>query len=150
LFSKNRKDFLQHTYTYACCDQIKNYGNKKEREQYPGVTNNQTQDSPTATGDAHYPGPSQSSVTGHNASQPKSKWQEIQAGGAQGAQTGRRGGQEQADGQVEAPLQEIEKPTQNSEREAGSCKLIANRSCIHAGWIGGILEWEELFHHRPG
>ena len=81
---------------------------------------------------------SQGCVSSRDANQPEHKRQEIQDSRANGARPGSNCSQDQANGQVEAPLQEIKNPTQNAQRQAGRGKMIGGRSRIHVGkmWDG--------------
>jgi hypothetical protein len=41
-------------------------------------------------------------------------------------------------------LQDIKYPTKDSKDETGGGKFISNRSCVHLGWICGLIYQEKI------
>jgi len=74
---------------------------------------------------------SKGDVPGHNAGQPDGERQEVQNRCANRTRTSRQGSQEQTDGQVETPLQDIQTPAKDTQHQAGFGEFISEKYRVH-------------------
>ena len=127
---------MQDIHANTASNQDNDNDNQENGEKQPNITEYQTPDCAEAAGSAGIPDLSERHVPGHNAGQPDGERQEIQNRCAYGTHTSRQGSQEQTDGQVETPLQDIKTPTKDTQHQAGFGEFISERTRVHLWWVG--------------
>src|SRR5664280_1975687 len=145
-------EFIEPSLSEPCCDQQYDRHKEENGKGQANISQDQTPNCGGTTRSGSSPDLPERNVTSHNANQPENERQDVQHRGANGASPARHSSQEEADGQVKTPLQEIKKPTKQAQDQAGSGKFIRGRMGIKHGWIAGntnIQAWVKSISSFP-
>jgi hypothetical protein len=155
-------ELIEHARIDPGNNQEDDNNNKEDRKGHANVAEQQAPKRAGAPGRAGMADLCQGGVAGDDSDQPQAKGQDIQDGGENGADATRENRQQEADGEVKTPLQEIKEPAEQAEGQAGAGESIGGGVQVeHREWVAttgsGLVEVElfftaqlllDAFHHQ--